>query len=170
MKYTLAVVGDSGCGKSTWIWRYISGKFDQDINVNGIDTRNKDIILDNVKVNVNIRDTGGQERYRTMTTTHYRNVQGVILIFDITNPKSFNSIGAGWYNEAQTYASKYTLKVLIGNKSDLSSARQVPYETGKTFAEEMRMEYFETSSVTGENISEVVQYMIRELKGRGPAD
>jgi len=168
--YTLAVVGDAACGKSSLLLRYTTGKFEDIVNTNGIDTRTKDVDVEGSRVQVSIRDTGGQERYRTMTTTHYRNVQGVILVFDLTDKQTYESIVTGWLKEAENYANSETVKILVGNKSDLVEKRAISTEECQEFAEGQSMEYFECSAKTGANVEEAIQSIVTELYKRGPIE
>lgn len=71
-----------------------------------------------------IRDTAGQERFRTITTAYYRGAMGIMLLYDVTNEKSFDNI-KNWIRNIEENASADVEKMLLGNKCELSSARQV---------------------------------------------
>lgn len=70
------------------------------------------------------RDTAGQERFRTITTAYYRGAMGIMLVYDVTNEKSFDNI-KNWIRNIEENASADVEKMLLGNKCELSSGRQV---------------------------------------------
>ena len=79
-----------------------------------------------------IWDTAGQERFRTITSSYYRKADGIVIVYDITNMKSFENVSK-WINEIETFAggNEMVSKILIGNKSDLKESRVVSTEQGK---------------------------------------
>lgn len=96
-------------------------------------------------------DTGGQQRYRPVLSTCYRNAVGIVLVFDVTNRKSFQNLGQ-WLSEVGEFAAtmagrESTPKLLVGNKSDLTSRRQVDEEIARKFAADKDMSYIETSAL-----------------------
>ena len=98
-----------------------------------------------------IWDTGGQQRYRPVLSTCYRNAVGVVVVFDVTNKKSFSNLKQ-WLLEVDEFSStlamrESTPKLLIGNKCDLTERREVDWETASTFAGERAMSYVETSAI-----------------------
>uniref|UniRef100_A0A6B2LL94 Uncharacterized protein n=1 Tax=Arcella intermedia TaxID=1963864 RepID=A0A6B2LL94_9EUKA len=105
-----------------------------------------------------------------MTTTHYRNVQGVILVFDITKQVTFDSIITGWLKEAKSYSNQESLIILIGNKSDLAAQREVKREVCQQWADECMMEYHETSAKSGDNVDVAIDSLVKELYRKAAAD
>lgn len=96
-------------------------------------------------------DTAGQERFRTLTSSYYRNAQGVIIVYDTSNRDSFLSM-EHWFREAETYASPGVVKCLVGSKTDKAASRAVKYEEGKELAERYDAMFVEVSSKTRENV------------------
>lgn len=92
----------------------------------GVEYKQKLIELeDSSLIKVQIWDTAGTERFRTITPVYYRNVDGVLLVFDITDPESFETINY-WVEELNDKADIASIELmLIGNKNDLSSSREV---------------------------------------------
>jgi len=97
-----------------------------------------------------IWDTTGQERFRKITSTYYRGAHGIIVVFDVTDPGSFQNVRK-WLEEIMRYASEDVQKILIGNKCD-KCERSVSYEEASRFAEEMGLLYVETSAKNNSNI------------------
>jgi small GTP-binding protein len=106
------------------------------------------------KVKAQIWDTAGQERFaRVLLPTYFRKAKGVILVYDITNAKSFESLAERWMAQLQDHASTDDLaKLLVGNKSDLEASREVSQEKAQQFCQEYGMEMLETSAKSGENV------------------
>lgn len=75
-------------------------------------------------------DTAGQDRFRTITSSYYRGAHGIIVVYDITDPESFNNVKT-WFSEIDRYASEGVVKLLVGNKCDLEAKRVVEYAQGK---------------------------------------
>ena len=75
-------------------------------------------------------DTAGQERFRTITSSYYRGAHGIIIVYDITDRESFDNVKQ-WLNEIDRYACENVNKLLVGNKSDMDSKRQVETEEAK---------------------------------------
>ena len=98
-------------------------------------------------------DTAGQERFRTITSSYYRGAHGILLIFDVTDSKSFEEV-SGWLEEIRSYAVPTVNIVLVGNKCDMERARKVTTQEAKQFAEENGVAYRETSALSGENVDQ----------------
>ena len=101
-------------------------------------------------------DTGGQQRYRPVLASCYRNANGIIVVFDVTNAKSFANL-AQWMKEVAEFTPEqggHTPKLLVGNKCDLEDRREVTREDAETFAKQNGLEYIECSAVATLNIRE----------------
>lgn len=92
----LLLIGDSGVGKSCCLLRFSEDSFTPSfITTIGIDFKIRTIELDGKRVKLQIWDTAGQERFRTITTAYYRGAMGILLVYDVTDERSFNS-ESGW--------------------------------------------------------------------------
>jgi len=119
--YKLLIIGDSGVGKSCLLLRFADDIFtDSFISTIGVDFKIKTIDIDGAKVKLQIWDTAGQERFRTITSSYYRGAHGIIVVYDVTEQKSFANI-TKWLKEIETFAGPAVQKVLVGNKSDLAN-------------------------------------------------
>jgi Ras-related protein Rab-8A len=88
----LLLIGDSGVGKSCCLLRFSEDSFTPSfITTIGIDFKIRTIELDGKRVKLQIWDTAGQERFRTITTAYYRGAMGILLVYDVTDERSFNS-------------------------------------------------------------------------------
>uniref|UniRef100_A0A6B2LLW8 Uncharacterized protein n=1 Tax=Arcella intermedia TaxID=1963864 RepID=A0A6B2LLW8_9EUKA len=141
-------IGDSGVGKSSLILKFTDNLFDENMgNTIGIDFKMKDMVIKNKRVKLQIWDTVGQERYRSIITKYYRGADVILLVFDITSRPSFVNCGS-WLSECMNHVAKESVFALIGNKLDLQVSRNVPYEEAEAWAKEKKILYFETSCKT----------------------
>ena len=100
---------------------------------------------------IHFQDTAGQERYRTITTAYYRGAMGFILMYDITNEESFNSV-QDWLTQIKTYSWDNAQIILVGNKCDMGDERVISYERGKQLADHLKVQFFETSAKENTNV------------------
>ena len=94
-KYKIVIVGDSNVGKTSLFWRFIEGYFPEDMSdlkVTMVDFKIKNFLINNELIKLHIWDTAGQERYRALISNYFKGTHGIILVFDICNKKSFESI------------------------------------------------------------------------------
>ncbi len=108
-----------------------------------------------------IWDTAGQERFRTITKTYYKGAHGIILTYDVTDQNSFKNI-RNWIKQIEANAQTSVKKVLVGNKCDKPD-RVVTEEEGKKLADDYNMSFFETSAKTNQNVSEVFNFLTKEI-------
>jgi GTPase SAR1 family protein len=110
-----------------------------------------------------IQDTAGQERFKSITSGYYRGAHGIIIVYDITNADSFDSV-RDWMNEIDRYGSEHVHRLLIGNKKDLVYQRAIEYDAAKEFADAVGMTFIETSAKSNTNVEEAFITMAREIK------
>ena len=160
----ILLIGDSTVGKTSILFRYINDEFPECyMSTIGVEYKIKALIINGKKVNLRIWDTSGQERYRSITQNFYRNANGILFVFDITNKESFNNIKI-WLTDSENCETKVT-KILIGNKIDLKDERKVDMEAIEKFAEKKEMKYFETSAKEGINIDEIFRELAEQILG-----
>jgi Ras-related protein Rab-1A len=148
------VVGDSGVGKTTFLVRYVEERFLKDpLTTIGVDHKFKTVYIPEYDKHVKLQiwDTAGQEKFRTMTRMFWSGVSAVILMFSLTNKQSFNHVESWLRDIKQQKTCKYVL--LVGNKSDCPhDKRQVTQKEGQSFADENGLEYIESSAKLNENV------------------
>ena len=157
--FKLLLLGDSSVGKTSILLEYISNKFDESsISTVGVDYMDKIIDYNKFKIKLQIWDTSGEEKFRTITKNFYRNADGLLVVFDLTKKESYDHIRS-WINEAKENNDKLKT-ILIGNKLDLKDERIVAIDVAKQFAEKNNLKYIETSAKDGTNINESFQAII----------
>lgn len=163
--YKTVIIGNSGVGKSAILVRFVENQFSEHyLATIGVDFRFKTIQVDAKNVKFQIWDTAGQERFRTITSAYYRGSQGILLVFDLTDPLSFENICKFWMNEVETYAEKDAIFFLIGNKSDLQDQRQVPQDKIKQFCNQKNLTYMQCSAKEGDHIKQIFISLARKLE------
>ncbi|XP_034385718.1 ras-related protein Rab-8B-like [Cyclopterus lumpus] len=111
------------------------------------------------------RDTAGQERFRTITTAYYRGAMGIMLVYDITNEKSFDNIRK-WIRNIEEHASSDVERMILGNKSDMNDRRQVSKERGEKLAIDYGIKFLETSAKSSINVEEGFLTLGRDIMTR----
>ena len=160
----IITLGETAVGKSSFIIRYAQDKFSSNyISTLGLDYRQRKIKLeDGREINLRLFDTAGQERYKSISVNLIKKANGILLIYDITNKDSFNSIGK-WMESIDEVSSANTKVILVGNKIDMEGERQVTKEEGERRAKEYNIPFYETSCKDGININEVFSRITKEI-------
>ena len=164
-KCQLLVVGNSAVGKSSILRRFTQDKFNPNYFATvGIDFFTKDVILDDKVIHIKIWDTAGQERYKSLTQGFFRNAQGIIIVYDITNQTSFDDLKY-WIQSIENNTNlqnKIIPAIIIGNKIDILE-REVDNISAENFAKEIKYKYFEVSAKSGQGVDEAIKYLIKKV-------
>ena len=159
----LLIVGDSTVGKTNFIMRFINDKFNESyMTTSGIDLKTKDIEIKNKNIRIQIWDTAGQEKYRAITRNLFLKVLGVLIIYDITNEKSYNNLKT-WVQLIREDCGSHMQIIIVGNKCDLDSERKINQEEVMKYAKKEKIEYIETSCKTGENVQKAVKTICEKI-------
>ena len=130
----------------------------------GLDFFTKDEMFEDTKIRIKIWDTAGQERYKSLTQGFFRNAQGIMIVYDVTNIDSFDNLKY-WIQSINSSIDNENNNVpciIIGNKIDLKE-REVSYEKGEIFAKEQKYKYFETSAKSGEGVEESIRFLVEQI-------
>ncbi|CAH8593328.1 unnamed protein product [Heterobilharzia americana] len=166
--YKVIFVGDSGVGKSSIIRKFVSGVFDLNLPLTvAIDFHVKFMHCDGTNLYLQLWDTAGQEKFRSITRQYYRKSDGVIIVFDATNEASFLAVRS-WLQSVTEETDENTVILILENKSDLlkqnDSKRCVPKAAVDKIVQAYKTMCFEVSAKTGENIEEAFTVLARKLK------
>ena len=160
--FKILIIGESGVGKTCFLLRYAENSFVANhLLTIGIDFKIKVIEIEGKSIKLQIWDTAGQDRFRTITKTYYKGSHGVILVYDVCDERSFGNV-KNWVNQIEQNAKSSICKVLVGNKCD-KAERVITEEQGRKLAEEYNMKFYETSAKTGQNVEEAFTYLTREI-------
>ena len=162
----LIIIGDSQVGKSSILTRFVDGEFDENISCTiGVDYKSKILNIDDKSWNITIWDTAGQERFRSLSSCYYRGSHGIILVYDVTNQKSFDNLEI-WINETMLHSTdENVIKLLVGNKIDKDN-RQITTNMGIEFAKKHEMLFIETSAKTIIGIEQTFMEIINKIIDR----
>ena len=153
-------------GKTSVILRYIEGDFSENVMSSiGVDFKTKQLEIDEQYIKLQIWDTAGHEKFRTITTSYYKSAQAIIILYDITEQSSFEHIKY-WLIEIEKFAKQGVLKILVGNKKDLEEKRQVSKEDVESFAQQNGIKYIEVSAKNNINIEELFLHIVKTLMER----
>ncbi|XP_071598462.1 ras-related protein Rab-10 isoform X1 [Heliangelus exortis] len=133
----------------------------------GIDFKIKTVELQGKKIKLQIWDTAGQERFHTITTSYYRGAMGIMLVYDITNAKSFENISK-WLRNIDEHANEDVERMLLGNKCDMEDKRVVPKAKGEQIAREHGIRFFETSAKANINIEKAFLTLAEDILRKTP--
>ena len=152
----LLIVGGSGVGKTNFLNMFLNNKFNQNyFSSTGIDLQKKIMNIKNKKVRIQIWDTAGQEKYKSITKNLFLKVMGTLVLYDITNEESFTKLKE-WVELIKEECVRHIKILIIGNKSDLESQRAIDKEDAMKYANEEKVQYIECSSKTGENVEKAI--------------
>lgn len=148
------IVGDSSIGKSNILSRFTDNRFQKfhDPTI-GVEFNTKIVSIQNTVYKLQIWDTAGQETFRSITRSYYRGTTGCLMVYDVTSRESFESL-TFWISDLKNHCDTNIVIVLVGNKIDLETNREVSTEEGEMFAEKHNIGFFEISAKTGVNVSE----------------
>ena len=114
----------------------------------------KNITIKERNIRIQLWDTAGQEAFRSITRSYYKNSTCAFIVYDITSRKTFDNLNL-WLRECKDMCYKEVLICLVGNKCDLENRRAISFEEGQKFAEDNQLLFFETSAKDGTNIEEI---------------
>lgn len=166
--YKIVLVGDAAVGKTHLLSRYVKGTLPKSpTSTIGVEFATRTVPLESGGVvKAQIWDTAGQERYRAITCAHYRRAVGALLVYDVTNEKSFQA-AKRWMEELKDHAEPEIVIMLVGNKVDLCDRnpqiRRVARDQGYRFAKENSMLFEETSAITVTRVREAFESLLQAI-------
>ena len=159
----VVILGDSGVGKTSIMLRYVNNRFDEgNLPTLGASFKSQVIQLPSEgageSVKLNLWDTAGQEKFKSLTKMYYQDAEAAIIVYDITFRESFDS-AKRWLQDVRENASKQDILIaIVGNKCDLSDKAEVQLEEAHSFGRQARAEIIkETSAKDSKGIIELFQ-------------
>ena len=169
--FKIMLLGDSSVGKTAFILRFCDGKFeDESITTIGLDTKTKFVSHKDKKIQLQIWDTAGEERFRSIAKSCYKGADGILLMYDVSNIGSFKHI-KNWITDIEnniTVPKDKLALIIIGNKSDLpEDKKKVDNKDKEDFENKYKYKIIETSAKTDKNINESIMALIDKMLDLG---
>ena len=157
----------SGVGKSCLLLRFADQAYTESyISTIGVDFKIRTVELDGKTIKLQIWDTAGQDRFRSIISSYYRGAHGIVIVYDVTDSDSFRNVRS-WLTEVDRYACvETTSTLLVGNKVDCSARRQVSAAEGKSYADKMGMGFVEASAKSNSNVDTVFLALAENIKNK----
>lgn len=164
-EFKIILIGSTSVGKTSIFNKFITGEFPLNIKSTiNIECKTKFLKIDNnLFVKLIIWDTCGVEIFRAVTKQYYKGAQAVILVFDLTDQKSFNDLNSTWLKDVKNYADKNVQILIVGNKLDLIEQRKVTESQAINFCRENGYKYIEASAKEGTNILKIFEELSFDL-------
>ena len=151
LKLGILILGDTNVGKTSLLLNYTDNYYvGSHVATVGIDYKFKSIKIKDIDVKLQIWDTSGQERFRSLAKNYLKNADGIIFVYDITDKKTFEGV-KDWIKEAESQG--IYKQILVGNKCDLERKREVSTDMLNKLGNKKKIKTFETSAKTGINVS-----------------
>ena len=156
LSFKMIIIGDPGVGKSCLTTQATKNVFDEAYSATiGFEFLTLNLKLDEKRIKMQIWDTCGQEMYRSLISSFYRNASLAMIVYSINSKKSFSNLDM-WLKDVQLLSNPDIKIFLIGNKLDLENNREVSFDEGKKYSNDHNIYYFnETSAKNGLNAKEV---------------
>ena len=169
--FKIMLLGDSSVGKTAFILRFCDGKFEDDcITTIGLDTKTKFVTHKEKKIQLQIWDTAGEERFRSIAKSCYKGADGILLMYDVSNINSFKHI-KNWIGDIEnniTVPKDKLALIIIGNKSDLpEDQKKVDNKDREDFQNKYKYKIIEASAKTDTNINESIMALIDKMLDLG---
>ncbi|XP_028032996.1 ras-related protein Rab-21-like [Bombyx mandarina] len=164
--FKVVLLGDGCVGKTSLLLRYIEDKFNEKhLTTLQATFLNKRLNINGNRVNLSIWDTAGQEKFHALGPIYYRNSNGAILVYDITDEDSFRKV-KNWVKELKKMLGSDINLVIAGNKIDLEHERTVSLEEAESYAKLVGAKHYYTSAKLNQGVEELFLDLTREMLER----
>jgi Ras-related protein Rab-21 len=161
--FKVVLLGEGRVGKTCLCLRYVQNTFspEQESTIQATFLK-KRLNVGRKTVELNIWDTAGQERFHALGPIYYRDSNGALLIYDITDRDSFTKV-RNWVRELRKIVGKDIVLLIIGNKEDLEKKRQVDNEEAEQYAKSVGAEHMLVSAKTGKNVEQIFLELTKQM-------
>jgi len=158
----LLLIGNAYVGKTLIVQKFIDNQFSKStVSTIGVDLQSKIIDINGKRVKYLIWDTAGEDRMKTMTYSYYRGCHVILVVYDITDRKSFQNVTT-WVECIDKFAKSNVLRILVGNKTDLEDKRVISNDEGKMLAQDNGLKYYEISALQLKGLHEMFEDIAKE--------
>jgi len=164
--HKVIMVGSGGVGKSALTLQFMYDEFVEDYEPTKADSYRKKVVLDGEEVQIDILDTAGQEDYAAIRDNYFRSGEGFLCVFSITEDESFQAANELREQILRVKDEENVPFILVGNKCDLNSRREVNLVSGQNQADQWNVPYMETSAKTRENVEPIFFELLRQIEAQ----
>jgi len=168
--FNILLVGDSGVGKTDLIGRLGEEEFKTKFHATiGMNMETRTLEVDGRLARLQIWDPSGSDRFRTVIKKYFHNAEGIMFVYDVNYRPSFQSI-QNWMEEIKTFLAPEIRRILVGNKADipLEEDRRVTFAEAEAVALSHGIKFFETSTISGQNVRRAFLALCQEMKESKP--
>ena len=158
--YKIIIIGDQNVGKTSILSRFIDNKYESQYQCTlSLENKNKNLRLDENNIaQLQIWDTAGEERFRSVTRQFFHDSHGALIVYSIDDRNSFEKVNT-WINDLKNNAPEDCVIMIVGNKSDLSFNRKIESDEAEKFAKENSCLFYEVSAKNGSNVAIVFEQL-----------
>jgi small GTP-binding protein len=169
-KEKVVLVGTHASGKTSLVQRFVQGTFSRDCPMTvGAAYVAKLVTVGERAVQLEIWDTAGSEKYRSLTPLYYRDARAAIVVFDLTRPETFAE-AAAWAGELREKTGSLVTMAAAANKADLVAERRVTAVEVEEFRFQNQLDFVaETSALSGCGVAELFAQLAADLLAQAPA-
>lgn len=168
--FKVVLLGEGCVGKTSLVLRYCENKFnDKHITTLQASFLTKKLNITGKRVNLAIWDTAGQERFHALGPIYYRDSNGAILVYDITDEDSFQKV-KNWVKELRKMLGNEICLSIVGNKIDLDKDRHVSVEEAESYAESVGAKHYHTSAKLNKGIEELFLDLCKRMMEMAQAE
>eukprot|EP01122_Echinamoeba_exundans_P014278 TRINITY_DN6431_c0_g1_i1.p1 TRINITY_DN6431_c0_g1~~TRINITY_DN6431_c0_g1_i1.p1 ORF type:complete len:205 (+),score=47.41 TRINITY_DN6431_c0_g1_i1:34-648(+) len=166
--FKLLMVGEAGVGKSSLLLSFINGEFPESTaSTVEVDFLERKIETSEGPITLQTYDTAGQEKFRQMTSSYYRQAEGVLICFDLSRKDTFEKLDK-WIEQVSRYGPVGCTRLFVGLKSDLEST--VTEEEAEALAKKNEGEYMQCSAKADKNVKEVFESIAVQIRNQKEID
>eukprot|EP01101_Sappina_pedata_P009959 TRINITY_DN615_c0_g3_i1.p1 TRINITY_DN615_c0_g3~~TRINITY_DN615_c0_g3_i1.p1 ORF type:complete len:189 (-),score=71.43 TRINITY_DN615_c0_g3_i1:38-604(-) len=168
--FRIKLVGDRGVGKTCLLHRFIGNAYAESYSWTiGVDFKDRTIELDTKRIKLQIWDAPTTDRFKYTDNTYYRGAHGFIIVYDVTDQTSFSNVKQ-WLQEIERYGCESANKMIIGNKCDSTSQREVDFNAAREFSDTLGIPHFETSAKNSTNVEQAIIAMVTQINKRASTE
>ncbi|XP_061770392.1 ras-related protein Rab-21 [Nerophis ophidion] len=168
--FKVVLLGEGCVGKTSMVLRYCENKFnDKHITTLQASFLNKKLNITGKRVNLAIWDTAGQERFHALGPIYYRDSNGAVLVYDVTDEESFQKVKS-WVKELRKMLGNDICLCIVGNKIDLDKDRNVSTEDAESYATSVGAKHYQTSAKLNQGIEELFLDLCKRMMEVAQAD
>ncbi|KAJ3431019.1 ras-related protein rab-21 [Anaeramoeba flamelloides] len=161
--FKIVLLGEGRVGKTSLFNKFIHNQFDpSEVTTIQAQYLEKELVVENQKVNLSIWDTAGQEKFRALSPIFYRKANGALLVYDTTDSSTLDRV-EDWIAELRNILGDNVEIVIVGNKYDLKKKQQVDEEKALEITKSVNGEHFFSSAKTGKNVNEAFQELTKKM-------